>query len=146
MSKQNIQVAVPINVTPQAVIEFVADIRNRAKYLQSLKSISDIQREAGEVGTSWRWKWDLLGKEFEGTGRCVEYEAGQRYSFVTEGGIASRFTYAAEPQGAGTLLTIDVEFEVPQSLSGQEGLAELLASAKQRGQEAVQNLKAIFEQ
>ena len=146
MSKQIIQVAVPINATPEAVIGFVADIRNRAKYLQSLKSISDIQGDPGEVGTSWRWNWDLLGQEFEGTGTCVEYEAGTRYSFVTEGGIASKFTYSAEPQGEGTNLTIDVEFEIPEILSAQEGLEELLASAKQRGQEAVQSLKAMLEQ
>jgi carbon monoxide dehydrogenase subunit G len=146
MSKQNIQATASINSSPEAVISFVADIRNRLKYLQSLKSISDIQGEPGEVGSSWRWTWDLLGQEFKGTGRCVEYEAGRRYSFVTEGGIASQFTYQAEPQGEGTNLTIDVEFDVPEALAGQEGLDDLLANAKQRGQEAVQSLKAMLEQ
>lgn len=145
MSKQNIQVTVSIDRGPEAVIGFVADIRNRSKYLQSLKSVSDIQGEPSEVGTSWHWRWDLLGQEFEGTGRCIKYEAGRRYSFVTEGGITSQFTYHAEPQGEGTNLTIDVEFEVPKVLAGQEGLDDLLATAKQRGQEALQSLKAMLE-
>ena len=147
MSTQNVQVTVSISNTPEAVIAFVSDIRNRAKYLQSLKSVSDIQGEPGEVGATWRWIWDLLDHEFEGTGRCTDFQAGRRYAFVTEGGIASQFSYQAEPQGEGTNLTIDVDFEVPAALlAGQEGLDGLLAIAKQRGQEAVQGLKQMLEQ
>jgi carbon monoxide dehydrogenase subunit G len=145
MSKRNVQLTVAINNTPEAVIGFVSDIRNRSKYLQSLKSISDIEGEPGEVGTTWKWSWDFLDHEFEGTGQCQEFEAGRRYSFATEGGITSQFTYQAEPAGEGTNLTIDVEFEVPEALAKMDGLADLLAGAKQRGQASVQALKEMLE-
>ena len=145
MSKQNVHLTVAINNTPEAVIGFVSDIRNRSKYIQSLKSISDIQGEPGEVGTSWKWSWDFVDHEFEGTGMCQEFEPGRRYSFATEGGITSLFTYQAEPAGEGTNLTIDVEFEVPESLAKLDCLADLLAGTQQRGEAAVQNLKEMLE-
>lgn len=144
MSKKNLQVAVSIDRDPEAVISFIADIRNRTKYLQSLKAVSNIHGDPGEVTKSWGWKWDLLGQEFEGTARTVKYEAGHCYSFVTEGGIESQFTYRAEPEGEGTRLTVDVEVEVPAALVGHESLDELLASAKERGQQSMQKLKAMM--
>ena len=55
MSTKNIQVAVSINRGPEDVIGFVSDVRNRPKYIQSLKSISDIQGEPGEISNSWHW-------------------------------------------------------------------------------------------
>ena len=87
MSKKTAEVNVQINNTPEAVIEYIADVNNRALYLPSLKSVSDVQGEPTEVGTSWRWTWLMLGVEFEGVGRSVAYEPGRRYVFVTEGGI-----------------------------------------------------------
>jgi carbon monoxide dehydrogenase subunit G len=146
MSKKNLQVVVSIDLDPEAVISFIADIRNRAKYLRSLKAVSNIQGDPGEVTKSWDWKWDLLGQEFEGIGRTVQFEAGRRYSFVTEGGIESQFIYRAEPEGAGTRLTVDVEVEIPAALAGNEGLDELLASVRERGQQSMQKLKAMMEQ
>jgi carbon monoxide dehydrogenase subunit G len=145
MSKKNLQVAVSIDLDPETVISFIADIRNRTKYLQSLKAVSNIQGDPGKVTKSWDWKWDLLGEEFEGTGRTVQYEAGRCYSFVTEGAIESQFTYRAESEGEGTRLTVDVEVEIPASLAGNEGLDELLAGAKERGQQSMQKLKAMME-
>lgn len=140
-----IQADVWIENTPESVINFISDIRNREKYQQSLKSITDIQGEPGQIGSTWRWKWDLMGNEFEGLGRCVEYDPGQRYSFVTEGGLVSRFTYHAEPENGGTKLTVNVDFDVPEVLLEQVGLDNLLSAARQRGKEAVQNLKSMLE-
>ena len=89
----------------------------------------------------------LLGVEFEGTGRCVEYEAGRRYSFTTEGGIASRFTYQAEHTDAGTSISIRMEFDVPDSLLSRIGIDNLIESAKQsETEEVANNLKTILDQ
>ena len=147
MSTSTVQVNVQINKTPEAVISYVADVRNRPLFLPSLKSISDINGDPAAVGTTWRWTWVLLGVEFEGTGRCLEHETGRRYSFTTEGGLSSKFTYQAESAGDGTSLTIDVEFEVPGTLLSRVGIDDLLEGAKKRDVDQVaQNLKVILEQ
>ncbi|WP_182870336.1 SRPBCC family protein [Rhodopirellula sp. JC639] len=146
MSKQNLQVSVAIDRDPEDVIRFIADLRNRMMYLQSLKGASNIQGEPGQVTKSWDWKWDLLGQEFTGSARTVHYAPGRRYSFVTEGGIKSQFNYNAEPDGSGTKLTVDVEAEIPAELAGHDGLDQLLAGAKERGQQSLEKLKSLLEQ
>ncbi|QEG02715.1 Polyketide cyclase / dehydrase and lipid transport [Stieleria maiorica] len=146
MSKQNLQVSVSIDRDPEDVIRFIADLRNRLKYLQSLKSVSNIRGEPGQVTKSWDWKWDLLGHEFTGTARTVHYAPGRRYSFATEGGIKSQFSYNAEPDGNGTRLTVDVEAEIPAELADQDGLEELLAGARERGHQSMEKLKSLLEQ
>ena len=145
MPKKQIQVAVSVNLEPEEVIRFISDIRNRSKYLESFKSVSHIQGSPGEATKSWDWKWELMGHEFEGTGKTVSYEPGRLYSFVTEGGIESCFTYRAEPAGDGTRLSIDVDFEVPQPFVDRNDLEDLLTITSVRAQESAWNLKRLME-
>ena len=146
MSKSTVQTEVSINNTPEAVIGYVADVNNRPLFLPSLKSVSDIEGEPTAVGTTWRWKWNMLGAELEGTGRCLEHTPGRRYSFATEGGIASTFTYEATATDGGMNLTIRVDFEVPETLLSRLGLESLLESLKKGdADQAAQNLKVILD-
>ena len=62
-----------------------------------------------------------MGMEFVGTGRSLAYEPGKTYSFKTEGGIASTWTYTVASEGKGTRLTIQVEYQAPAGV-----LAKLL--------------------
>ena len=145
MATQTAGAEVQINNSPQAVIDYIANIENRPSYLPSLKSVSNIQGES--VGSSWTWCWSLLGIDFEGTATCTQYEAGQSYAFKTEGGIESTFTYQAEAAGEGTKLTIRVDFELPESILSQVGVDGLVAAAKQKEVDAVvENLKTILDQ
>ena len=145
MSAQSVTAQVQINNSPQAVIEYIANSENRPLYLSSLKSISNIEGES--VGGSWTWCWSLLGIDFEGTATCTQHEAGQCYTFKTEGGIESTFTYRAEADGEGTQLTMQVNFELPESALSQAGINNWLASSKQQEADAtLENLKTILDQ
>jgi carbon monoxide dehydrogenase subunit G len=144
---QTIDVQAHIDNTPEAVIRYIADVRNRPLYLPSLKSVSDVQGEPSAAGTSWRWTWVELGMEFEGRGRCLECQPGKLYSFRTEGGIASTWTYLAEPDGKGTKLSIHVEYEVPERARPRlpsDAIAE--AMKKTEAERVVLNLKHILDQ
>lgn len=145
MSKSRVQVSVAIKKPSNVVIDFIADVRNRAKYLRSLKAITDIVEIPGVIGTTWQWEWDFLGTTFAGVGKCVEYVPGQRYVFVTTGAIESKFTYHVADIADGCRLDIDVEFEVPPELLKHASQDQLLAVAHQKGSEAVQSLKGILE-
>jgi carbon monoxide dehydrogenase subunit G len=145
MTMQQVQASAFIDNTPQAVVGYVADVRNRTYYLPSLKSLTDVKGEPAGVGTTWRWTWVLLGVEFTGTGRSLAYEPGKRYSFRTEGGVESTWTYEAAPEGNGTRLTIRVEYQLPEGV-----LARLRGSAAQARHQAeadhvVANLKTILD-
>ncbi len=145
MTTQTAEAQVQINNSPQAVIDYIANIENRPSYLPSLKSVSNI--EGDSVGATWTWCWSLLGIDFEGTATCTQHEAGQSYAFKTEGGIESTFAYQAEADGDGTKLTIRVDFDLPESILSQVGVDGLLAAAKQKDVDAViENLKTILDQ
>jgi hypothetical protein len=146
MSEGSIDVSATIHNTPEAVMNYIANVRNRPFYLASLKAVSDIREAPGQVGTRWKWTWSALGLEFEGTGTCLAYEAGKLYSFRTEGGISSTWTYKAEPEGAGTKLSIRVEFQVPERARSVIPIGAAAESMKKtEAERVVQNLKHILD-
>lgn len=145
MSQHNIQISTSIGRNPVDVIRFIADVRNRSQYQTALKSVSDFQGNPQEVGSSWKWKWALGEKEFEGQGRCTAYDEGKRYTFVTEGGIRSEFDYQVEGDNHATQLTVSVRFEPPTEIAAKYPADTLVGMAKQRGEEAVARLKEMLE-
>ena len=147
MASRTVKSVVSISNSPKAVITYVTDMQNRTLYLNPLQSISNLQGQATEVGSSWSWSWVMLGVELEGVGICTEYEAGKRYAFRTEGGIVSTFAYQSEPAEGGAKLTITVDFEVPAAVAALPGGESLLTDMEQSETEkTVQNLKAILDQ
>jgi carbon monoxide dehydrogenase subunit G len=144
MTVQQVKASGVINNTLETVIGYIADVRNRTFFLPSLKSISNVQGEPASASTTWKWSWVLLGMEFVGTGRSVAYEPGKSYSFKTEGGIDSTWTYTAAPEGKGTRLNIQVEYQPPNSVLGK-----LRGDSQKRHQAEVDhvlgNLKMILD-
>ena len=146
MSSPSIEVAAKIENTPQTVMDYIANVRNRPLYLPSLKSVSDLREAPGGPGTTWRWTWVSLGMEFEGIGRCLKHEPGGLYSFKTEGGIETTWTYTAKPDGQGTHLTIHVDYAVPERAKSRlppDNVGDAMKNTE-AGQ-VIQNLKIILD-
>jgi hypothetical protein len=144
MTVQQVKASGVIDNTPEAVLGYVADVRNRTFFLPSLKALTNVKGEPASANTTWTWTWVLMGMEFLGTGRSLRYEPGKMYSFKTEGGIESTWTYTVAPQEKGTRLTIQVEYQPPTGVSGR-----LRGDPQARHQAEVdqilQNLKAILD-
>jgi len=136
-----------IRNTPTAVISYVADPRNRPLFFPSLKTISDIEGEPTSTGTSWKWTFAALGMEFQGRGRCVQHEPGRLYSFNTEGGIQSTFTYRAEAEGDGTRLTISIDYDVPENAKSKLPAEDRAKKMREdEAQRVLENLQTILDQ
>jgi hypothetical protein len=144
MPQTRIQAAVSVSHDPISIIRFVADVRNRIRYQDSLTSVTKIDGAPGEVTQSWNWTWDSFGNKFEGLGETVEYDEGRLYCFVTEGEIVSRFTYRAERVEAGSRLFIDVEFDLPKVFADHHDLKGLLTVAQVRAQDAAFRLQTLI--
>lgn len=144
MTTQLVKANGVIDNTPEAVLGYVADVRNRTFFLPSLKAITNIKGEPASASTTWTWSWALLGMEFQGTARSIAYEPGKMYSFRTDGGISSTWTYNVALEGNATRLTIQVEYEPPSGV-----LALLRGDSQSRHQaevdQVLQNLKAILD-
>lgn len=145
MSQGNVNVSVHIENTPDAVLEYIADVRNRPLFIGPLKAVSDILGDPAGAGTKWNWIWAALGMEFQGTAESLQYDPGKVYSFKTEGAITSTWTYNAEPDGDGTKLKINVDFDVPASVIPRlpvESVAERMKQAE--AERVAENLQLIL--
>ena len=146
MTTQTHDVTAHINAPPDKVLAFISDVRNRTRYLPSLKALTDVKGDPSAVGTTWKWKFAVLGREFEGTGKCLKNDAGKLYSFQTQGGLESTWTYRAEPKGGGTKLSVHVEFKIPDNLAGSLPPPQTLEALKKaEGELVMNNLKTILE-
>jgi carbon monoxide dehydrogenase subunit G len=146
MTTQRHDVTAHINAPPEKVLSFIADVRNRTRYVSSLKALTDVKGDPSAAGATWKWKFAVFGREFEGAGRCLAHEPGKRYSFQTTGGLESTWNYQAEPEKGGTKLTVHVEFKIPEGLAGSLPPQKELEAMKQaEGNLVIQNLKAILE-
>lgn len=141
-----VEKAVVISCPPQKVIEYIADVTHHPAFISSLKSVADVRGDAKKPGTGWDWVFVMAGVEFSGKAETVAYAPGRQFSYRTTTGIVSTFDYRVEPAGAGSRLTVDVSYEVPETLLGkvQKAVVEKLNDAE--GARAVENLKAILDE
>jgi carbon monoxide dehydrogenase subunit G len=145
-SDRSIDVTAHVENTPEAVIAYIADVRNRPMYLPMLKAVDEVQDDPAGVTRSWKWTFGLLGLEFEGTGMRTSYEPARLYAFETQGGIPSRWTYQAEPEGNGTRLSVHLEYEIPEKALGVIPVGAAADALRQQSAEtAVKNLKSILD-
>jgi uncharacterized membrane protein len=135
-----------INCSADQIMNYIADVKNHPAFIGPLKSIANINGDSKKAGTSWDWTFVMAGVEFPGRSETVSYEPGKKFSYKTTTGILSTFTYTADQQGDGVKLTVDVTYELPQTLVAkmQGSVVEKLNEAE--GSRAVENLKAILDQ
>ncbi len=139
-------VVAQIDNSPEEVMNYVSDVRNRPFFISSLKSVDDINGDPAGEGTTWTWKWLALGMIFEGTARCIKKEPGRLYAFESEGGIKSSWTYSAEAKKTGTELRVHVDWEVPENVRPRLPTDDALQKLRNAEVEnAVLNLKTILD-
>ena len=135
-----------INGNADQIMNYIADVKNHPAFIGPLKSIANINGDPKKPGTSWDWTFVMGGVEFTGRSETVSYEAGKKFSYKTTTGVISTFTYSAEPASGGVKVTVDVTYDLPQTLLSkmQASVVEKLNDAE--GSRAVENLKAILDQ
>ena len=135
-----------INNSADQIMNYIAEVKNHPAFIGPLKSIANLTGDPKKPGPSWDWTFVMAGVEFSGRAETVSFESGKTFSYKTTTGVQSTFTYSAEPQGGGVKVTVDVTYEVPQTLAAkmQAGVVEKLNEAE--GSRAVENLKAILDQ
>jgi carbon monoxide dehydrogenase subunit G len=146
MAAKTVETTLHIDNAPDAVLAYIADVRHRTAYLPSFKALSVVRGERRAARTTWKWRWAMLGREFEGTGRCTEYRPGEVYSFRTEGGLKSTFTYRAEADDRGTRLTVIADFDIPDDvLSRLPSIDVIERMGRLEAEMVTLNLKAILD-
>jgi carbon monoxide dehydrogenase subunit G len=131
--------------TPEAAIDYIADVENHPAFIAPLKSVANIAGDPKRRGTHWDWTFVMGGVEIKGKAETADYQPGKRYSFKTTG-IDSTFIYSAEPEGGGSRITADVVYEVPQGVLAKIADKTMIERMNERdADQAAQNLKTILD-
>jgi carbon monoxide dehydrogenase subunit G len=139
--------SVDVAARPEAAFEFVANAPARATtFIPGLNRISNVSAPEPAVGQAWDYEFNWFGLVVTGNSRCTQYEKPSLYQFKTVTGNPSTWTYRFEPNGKGTRLTLDVEYDVPQNQLARFATAGMLEQMnRNRAKEIVANLKALLE-
>lgn len=142
----NITRTVHINSQPEKVLEYIADVNHHPAFLSALKSVDNISGASETVGTSWDWSFIMAGVELQGRAETADYQAGKLYSFKTSNGADSTFMYEVAPENDGTLLTITVDYELPESVLTKVADKSVIEKYNEDEADRVgENLRAILE-
>lgn len=139
--------SVDIASSPEAVFAFIADAPERAAtFIPGLNRISNVSAPQAAVAQSWDYEFNWFGLVISGQSRCTKYDKPSVYQFQTVTGNPSTWTYRIDRNGNGTRLTLDVDYELPQSQLARFATAGALEQMnRNRAREIVANLKALIE-
>lgn len=136
---------VTLQADPDAIIDYIADVRNHPAFIGPLKSVENLSGSPREPGTTWDWTFIMAGVEISGRAEALEYVPGRSYRYRTTSGIISTFTYGVEAGDDGSELTMDVEYDVPDTVADKVGLAVVERLNERTGASATENIKVILD-
>ena len=138
--------SVKINASVQKVFDYVTDPAHWTSFVTSLVDIRDLSNGLPEKGTTFQWTYRMLGINFEGNGNVVEYERNKKFGMEMDGAFPIRETYRFEHDTKTTVLSVDIEYEVPGKVLGVIANKLVVERVNMKEAEAVlKKIKAICE-
>lgn len=133
--------SVKINAPVNKVFDYVTNPENWTKYVTSLVNVRNVSSKVIEAGTTFEWVYRMLGVNFSGKGRVIEYEKDKMFALSMEGAFPVRETYRFEDEAGDTKLTFELNYEMPGQLLGV--VANRLVVEKLNIKEAVTVLEKV---
>ena len=96
----------------EKVFEIVDNPANFPKYVPNVRDVVDVRRSDGRIGDSFRVIYKVLGVTFDETFTVTDYERPNRIKSTFAGGMTGTFAWTFEPQGEGTKINVDVEYQL----------------------------------
>ena len=124
-----------VDAKPERCFEFIADPSLAPLFISSLYSITPIEVEPRGAGNRWGF----------------EYDPPSKYVWRSDPGtstIDTTFSYRFQPEGEGTRISMDVEYEIPRQVLGGK-IADRLVIERMNEHEAdaaINNLKVLLEE
>lgn len=141
---QKMRKSVDIKVPVERVYEFVTTPTNLPSVWPSMIEVSNVQsRTAG--WHSFDWVYKMAGIKFHGHAEPQKVEPNKFVEMRNESGIPSTFRWTYEARGGSTLLTVEVEYDIPTPLVGKIAESILVKINERELDTLLHNLKAMLE-
>lgn len=135
---------IDINAPVDRVYEFLTTPTNLPTIWPSMVGVANVERKAD--GThSFDWTYKMAGLHFHGRSRPIEVKQNKLVVMKNEEGIPSTFYWRYEANGAGTRLTLDVEYDIPTPVLGRIAEAVVAKMNEHELDAMLDNAKAAIE-
>ena len=132
-----------IHAPLEAVFEYTTDPVRMAEWLPSLIETRNVVGE-GE-GQQYEWTYKMVGILFRGQAVVVDYKPNELSVFQSIGAVNSTWMIRVEPEAEKTVLTIEIEYEVPLPMLGQLAERVIVRRAPRNLGVALANVKDMME-
>lgn len=145
MYKEKIHFEADINVPPEKVFDFLTDPHNIPLVLPGLIENNNIPPLPVKVGARFNFKYQMLGVVLEGDVVVDKVESPSAYDFTSSGGGDSKWMQRLTEKDSGTHLTLDVEYNPPQSWIDKVKLSVIQKMNQGEAEKYLQNIKTLLE-
>ena len=112
----------------QKVFEIVTNPDNWTTYVASLVDVSDMSPDIPQKGSTFSWKYKMMGFTFGGSGTVTENIPDEFFSMELKSKFPIKESYKfIDSDHQTTLLAVTIEYEMPgpmQALLGGSGVLE----------------------
>ncbi len=133
--------AIRIKAPLDKVFDFVTDHTNWTKFVNGLVGIRNVSGTVITAGITFEWSYRMVGINFNGRGEVVSFHKNREFSMKMDGAFPVRETYRFEKDAHGTMLSVDIEYEMPGKVLG--AIADRLIIERLNRKEAESILKRI---
>ena len=138
---------IQINAPLEKVFQFVVSPDNWTKYVTSLVDVRDVSSPGVEKGTTFAWKYRMLGMDFGGKGTVTENVKNEKFGMKMEGGFPITENYSFSAVSGGTELTVEVIYETPSRILQAVSKSGLVEKLNQKEADAVlEKIKILCEE
>lgn len=145
MDKNQIKIQTVIPTSRESLFEFLTTPGQVRLVLPGLIESTNISELPLKVGSTFDYKYQMYGMIVDGQWEVLVLESPARYEARTTGGAVSTWKYKLEDADGGTELSLDLEYDVPESLLGQVKVAILMKINEKEAEHFFENLRAVFE-
>jgi len=136
-----------INSPVEKVFQFVTSPDNWTKYVTSLVDVRDVSSPNVEKGTTFSWKYRMVGIDFGGKGSVIENEKNSRFGLRMEGGLPNTEHYTFTTVNGGTELSVEIKFDIPGKVMNVITKSSLVQKLNQKEAEGVlEKIKMMCEE
>lgn len=139
--KRTIQIKAPV----QRVYEFLTQPANLLSIWPNMVSVSNVVASKGG-SHDFDWEYRMVGFHFKGHAKTEEAQPGKLVRVRNESGIPSTFIWTYEGlDGAGTRLTLDLQYSIPAPVIGKIAEAIVAKINERDADTLLANLKDVME-
>ncbi len=117
-----------INAPKEKVFEVVTNPDNWIRYVASLVDVSDKSPDIPAKGSTFSWKYKMMGFTFGGSGTVTENVHAESFGMELKSKFPIKESYEFKDSGYGTtILEVTIDYKMPgpmQTLLGDSGVME----------------------